>query len=246
MKADFLLAPSRYTAQKLIDVQNVPSEKIRRLAWPLNPSFARLADAPDDLPLPKRFPPGRVILTVGRWVTSERYKGVDDLIRAISQLRAAIPGLNLVAVGGGDDLPHLKELADALGVEDCVHFSENPSRAQLAGCYANAEIFALPSAGEGFGFVFLEAMAFAKPIVGAAAGGITDIVEDNSNGLLVPPRDPQRLLQALNCLLKDESLRKKLGQCGARVVRQKFGFEVFKNELQKILVECGLDSTPSA
>lgn len=243
--SDLALAPSRYTAGKLSEVQGIPNDKIRPLAWPLNPSFARMASAPADLPLPKGFPRGRVVLTVGRWISSERYKGVDDLIRATLQLRATTPGLNLVAVGGGDDLPRLKEFANRLGVADCVHFLENSSRAELAACYANAEIFALPSTGEGFGFVFLEAMAFAKPVVGAATGGITDIVESNMNGLLVPPRDNQRLCQALDCLLKDEQLRKKLGQRGAEVVRQKFQFEVFKSELHRILDECGMDSAVS-
>jgi glycosyltransferase involved in cell wall biosynthesis len=96
----------------------------------------------------------------------------------------------------------------------------------------------LPSAGEGFGLVFLEAMAFSKPVVGASCGGTTDIVEDGINGLLVPPGDAGALAQALGRLLGDEPLRAGLGQRGAEIVRRKFQFAVFQSELEKILGEC--------
>jgi len=239
MRANLVLAPSRDTVQKLIDVQGVPSEKIRRLPWPLSPSFLRLADAPATLPRPAGFPEqGRVVLTVGRWDASERYKGADELIRAVRQLSMAIPGLHLVAVGSGDDLPRLRRLAVDLNLSDRVHFLENLSNEEMAGCHARADFFALPSTGEGFGLVFLEAMAFSKPVIGAACGGTTDVVEDGINGLLVPPHDPVALAQALARLLGDETLRANLGRRGGEIVRRKYQFAVFQSELERILVEC--------
>ena len=166
---------------------------------------------------------------------AERYKGADELIRAVAQLRASVPGLHLVAVGGGNDLLRLRGVAADLGAADRVHFLENLSREEIAACYAHADLFVLPSAGEGFGLVFLEAMAFAKPVVGVAFGGTTDVVKDGINGLLVPPRDPDHLAQALSTLLHDGSLRAELGQRGAEIVRQKYQFDVFQAELEKIL-----------
>jgi len=240
LDADLVLAPSRDTLQKLVEVQDVPPEKVRQLPWPLNPGFLRMAAEPVDLPVPPEFPHGRIILTVGRWAASERYKGADELIGAIAQLHGSVAGLHLVAVGGGDDLPRLRKIAHELGVADRVHFLENLSREQIAACYAKAEIFALPSTGEGFGLVFLEAMAFSKPVVAAAAGGATDVVEDGINGLLVPPGDAARLAQALDRLLGDESLRGDLGKRGAEIVRQKYSFEVFEAELETILDASGL------
>ena len=92
LAADLVLAPSSYTAQKLAEVQSVPPHKIRKLPWPLNSDVLNMAAAPANLPLPKNFPPSPVvILTVGRWAASERYKGADELIRAVAQLRQAIP-----------------------------------------------------------------------------------------------------------------------------------------------------------
>ena len=239
LRANLVLAPSSDTAQKLADVQGVAAERIRRLPWPLNPDFLSLAAAPESLRLPEGFPrQGRVILTVGRWAASERYKGADDLIRALQQLRASVPDLHLVAVGNGDDLPRLQGLAAELGVSDRAHFLTDLTREQIAACNARADVFALPSKGEGFGLVFLEAMAFAKPVVGAACGGITDVVEHGVNGLLVPPGDTGRLAQELGLLLQDGARRAELGRQGAQIVRQKYQIGAFRAGLEQALDDC--------
>ncbi|MGH9772069.1 MAG: glycosyltransferase, partial [Candidatus Acidiferrales bacterium] len=235
LKADLVLCPSRDTARKLSEIQGVSPGKIQRLPWPISPYFARLAANPADLPLPWGFPHGKIILTVGRWAAAERYKGADELIRAVARLRATIPDLHLVAVGGGDDLPRLRKLASDLGVADDVHFLEMLSRKEIAACYASADLFALPSSGEGFGLVFVEAMAFAKPVVGASCGGTLDIVQHGVNGLLVPPRDTARLAEALERLLCGEPLRTKLGRNGAETVRREYKFDVFCSRLEEIL-----------
>jgi phosphatidyl-myo-inositol dimannoside synthase len=203
-----------------------------------------MADAPKELSLPRSFPQGQVILAVGRWSSSERYKGADDLIRSIAQLRTEFPGLHLVAVGAGDDLPRLQELTADLNVTDRVHFFQGLSRAEIAACYSRADIFALPSTGEGFGIVYLEAMAFSKPVVGAACGGTTDLIEDGMNGLLVPPRDTVALVACLRRLLSNEALQNNLGRRGADMVRQKYRFGVFEADLEHLLYECGLVSQP--
>jgi phosphatidylinositol alpha-1,6-mannosyltransferase len=245
LSAGLVLAPSSDTAQKLVRVQGVSADKVRKLAWPLSPSFLQMASTPTSLPIPKEFPKGRVILTVGRWVSTEQYKGADDLIRAIAKLRPAFPDLHLVAVGEGDDLPRLKKIAADHAVSESVRFLTGLSRQGVAACYAHAEIFALPSTGEGFGLVFLEAMAFCKPIVGVACGGTTDVIEDGVNGLLVPPYMPEQLAETLARLLRNDSLRLELGRQGADIVRRKYSFEFFSKGLERILKECGLDSAKS-
>jgi phosphatidyl-myo-inositol dimannoside synthase len=243
LAADMVLAPSTYTAEKLASVQGVAEEKVRVLAWPVNAEMLRMSEAPSDLPQPADFPDGRVILTVGRWAASERYKGVDGLVRAMPQLLASFPDLRLVAVGSGDDLPRLKEIVAELGIGRAVCFLERVSREELAACYARAEIFALPSTGEGFGIVFLEAMAFGLPVVGVAAGGVTDIVKDGVNGLLVPGNDAAALIQSFGRLLGDRAFGSALGKRGAEIVRQKYRFHALESEFERILMECGLDSS---
>jgi len=197
--------------------------------------FLSLAARSTALEPPAEFPSGKVILTVGRWAASERYKGVDDLIRAFAQLRHAIPDLHLVVAGEGDDLLRLQKLAAEMNITDVVHFLQGLSREKLAACYGRADVFALPSTGEGFGLVFLEAMAFGKPIVAAAAGGSTDLVENEVNGLLVPAHDPDQLASALGRLIRDDALRSTLGRRGFERVHAQYSFERFESELDKIL-----------
>jgi phosphatidylinositol alpha-1,6-mannosyltransferase len=233
-RANLLLAPSRYTVRKLNEVQGIPIDKIRRLPWPLSPAFLSLAEASETVQLPLEFPSGKVILTVGRWAASERYKGADDLIVAVAQLRPKFPNLHLVLIGQGDDLVRLQTLAAEVSATDTVHFIQGISREGLAACYARADIFALPSTGEGFGLVFLEAMAFGKPIVAAAAGGATDLVENDVNGLLVPANNPEQLANALARLLNDEALRLALGRRGLEKIHSQHSFDRF---------ESGLDNT---
>jgi phosphatidyl-myo-inositol dimannoside synthase len=242
LQADLLLAPSSDTARKLVEIQTAPAEKIRRLPWPVNAEILRFADSPASLHLPPAFPQGLVILTVGRWSAAERYKGADDLIEAFALLQKSMPNLKLVLVGGGDDLPRLRKLAADRGVADRVSFLEGLSREQLAACYARCDIFALPSTGEGFGIVFLEAMAFGKPVIGANSGGIPDLVENEINGLLIPPRDKEQLVKVLKSLLEDATLRTHLGASGAERVRRDYTFASFAMNLAQILADAMMDS----
>jgi glycosyltransferase involved in cell wall biosynthesis len=225
-RARIVTAPSSDTMQKLGAVQRIESAKTRLLPWPLNPDFLHLAGATNSS-APPGFPQGKVILSIGRLAASEQYKGTD---------------IHFVHIGSGDDLARVQNLAKELDVSDCVHFLKGFSREELADCYAHADIFAMPSAGEGFGLVYLEAMAFGKPLVAAAAGGALDLVQDGVNGLLVQPRDLASLGSALARLLEDACLRQKLGQRGAALVREKYRFESFVSNLEQIFDDCLMDS----
>jgi glycosyltransferase involved in cell wall biosynthesis len=200
-----------------------------------------MAGQSESLPLPTSFPTGVVVLAVARLAASERYKGVDRLIEAVAQLRTQVPGLHLVVIGGGDDLARHVKLAADIGVADQVRFFDNLSREEIAACYSKADVFAMPSTGEGFGLVFLEAMAFAKPLIGAAAGGIPDVVEDGENGFPVSPGDAEQLANVLQRLVTNKRLCIELGRRGAEIVRTKYRFESFCSELEAILRSCGLE-----
>jgi glycosyltransferase involved in cell wall biosynthesis len=245
LAADVALVPSSYTAKKLQEIQNFPASKIRILPWPINAEMLQRTTAAKRATLipPPDFPSGRVVLAVGRWDSKEKYKGADDLIRALAQLTQLFPEVQLALVGRGDDIPRLKSIAAEQNVSGSVHFLENVAENdQLAACYAHSEVFALPSTGEGFGIVFLEAMAFGLPVVGANAGGVTDIVQSGTNGVLVPPKNPEALTQALSRLLNDQNLRKNLGQNAVQTIHDKYLFARLEQGLEQLLLECGLDS----
>src|ERR1700746_3620704 len=98
-RATLVLSPSRATSEYLINVQGVAGDRIRVLPWALDPDFATKAASVPLSPLPGEFPSGRVILSVGRWLATERYKGMDTLILAMSRLLLRWPDLPLAIVG---------------------------------------------------------------------------------------------------------------------------------------------------
>lgn len=234
-QANVVIAPSTDTAGKLSGVQRVQDNRILKLPWPLDPDFLALANESGMLLSPESFPRGLVVLSVGRWAASERYKGADFLIQAVAGLAAEFPDLRLVLAGSGDDIPRLQEIARNSGHAPRIHFLTNLPREALAACYAKADIFALPSSGEGFGFVFLEAMAMKKPVIGTALGGIPDIVRSGETGIFVDPENPTSLVAALRELLSSPDLRKRMGGRGSELVRTRFSFEGFQNELRSVL-----------
>jgi phosphatidyl-myo-inositol dimannoside synthase len=235
--ADVVLAPSRYTAEQVAAVQRVAAEKIRVLPWALDPQFEALAPLAAKSAAPASFPEGRVVLTVGRWRADERYKGMDTLITALPRLLPRWPELQLAAVGDGDDRAWLEDLADETGVERHVHFLSGLSYAELAACYGHCEMFALPSKGEGFGLVYLEAMACGKPVIGGAHGGAPEVIDDGKTGYLVPHGDAVQLATAIETLLADPALEQEMGRRGKQRVENEFRFSVFAKSFRKILRE---------
>ncbi len=234
--ANVVLAPSRDTANH-VEEQQVRKERIRVLPWALDPEFETIpANAPQGK-LPHGYPEGRVILTVGRWLATERYKGMDTLITALPRLLTRWPELQLLAVGEGDDRAWLEDLAEQNGVNRHVHFLSGVSNEELGACYEACEMFALPSRGEGFGLVYLEAMAHGKPVIGGAHGGAPEVIEDGVTGYLVPHGDAPQLATSIETLLSDPAMAQKMGSRGRQRVEREFRFSVFAKSLKKILRE---------
>jgi phosphatidyl-myo-inositol dimannoside synthase len=235
-KATLILAPSQSTAEHVANMQKISAERIRVLPWALDPQFEAIVAQPR-VPLPANFPHGPVIFTVGRWLASERYKGMDTLITALPRLLARWPALQLVLAGEGDDRAWLEDLAQRNGVTLHVHFVSKLSYAELASCYAACEVFALPSSGEGFGLVYLEAMAFGKPVIGGAHGGAPEVIQDGLTGYLVQHGDASQLATCIETFLADPALARKMGERGRERVASEFRFNVFAKSLKKILRE---------
>jgi glycosyltransferase involved in cell wall biosynthesis len=235
-KADLVLGPSADTVQHLISDQHLPSVKVQQLPWGLDPEFEARVAAAVPISSPPGFPrTGQVILTVGRWDSAEQYKGADTLLAALPQVLKEVPDASLVLVGDGNDRPRLEQIARDLGVSERTHFLHGLTPEQLFSCYTNCEVFALPSRGEGFGLVFLEAMACAKPVIGGVHGGIPEIVEDGVTGLLVPHGDVERLAQALATLLGDPTRCREMGLRASERIEKEYTFENFQARLTQIL-----------
>ena len=236
-RATLVLAPSRATADFVISLQGVAPEKVRVLPWALDPDFDTRAAGTGAAELPREFPRGPVILSVGRWLATERYKGMDTLIRSLPRVLLRWPDVQLAIVGSGDDRDWLEDIAKVSGVQRHVHFFSGLSYAQISACYAAAEIFALPSRGEGFGFVYLEAMARGKPVIGGAHGGAPEVIRDGVTGYLVSHGDSVQLATSLDALLSNPESAKQMGERGRERVQREFKFSVFAKNFKKILRE---------
>jgi phosphatidylinositol alpha-1,6-mannosyltransferase len=231
-----ILTPTQDTSEHVAAQQQIPRERIRVLPWALDPDFEELA-ATSPSALPADFPQGRVVLTVGRWQANERYKGMDTLITALPRLLHEWSDLQLVAVGEGDDQPWLERLAEGCGVRRHVHFFSGLSDPELAACYSACEMFALPSRGEGFGLVYLEAMARGKPVIGGDHGGTPEVIEDGRTGYLVPYGDAPQLATSIETLLANPEMAREMGARGRERVHRDFKFSVFSKSLKKLFRE---------
>ncbi len=138
-----------------------------------------------------------VLLTLGRMASEERYKGFDEVLEALPTLAREIPNVAYLLVGDGADRPRLQRKARALGVESRVVFAGKVPEAEKADHYRTSHVFAMPSRGEGFGFVFLEAMACGIPVVASRADGSREAVRDGSLGELVDPRNPEDIRRGI-------------------------------------------------
>lgn len=139
----------------------------------------------------------KVILTLARLDPRERYKGVDEIIEALPALLLQQPDLCYLIAGDGDDKARLVAKAKRLGVAEKVVFVGYVPEAEKADLLRLADVFAMPGRGEGFGIVYLEAMACGIPVVGSLLDGSRDALKNGELGQLVNPDDPESLKTGL-------------------------------------------------
>ncbi|MBD0336537.1 MAG: glycosyltransferase family 4 protein [Cyanobacteria bacterium Co-bin13] len=148
----------------------------------------------------------KVLMTVARLWAGDIYKGVDVTIRALPAIAATIPTVKYLVIGRGDDQPRLAQLAQDLGVADRVVFAGFVPTAQLPDHYRLANAYVMPSQ-EGFGIVYLEAMACGIPVLAGDADGSADPLQNGRLGWRVPHRDPEAVARACIEILKGEDPR---------------------------------------
>lgn len=180
--ADLILCVSRDTRARTLDWAAIAPEKVIVAPNTVSPAFT-----PGDLGAARlRFGLSDevVLLSVGRLDANEQYKGQDRVIGALPRALRAEPNLIYLVAGDGDDLPRLRALAHQYGVAEHVRFMGRVAPEALADLYRAADLFVLPSTGEGFGIVYLEAMACGTPALGIAAAGAIDPLGDGRLGIV--------------------------------------------------------------
>jgi phosphatidyl-myo-inositol dimannoside synthase len=184
--ATLITAVSRYTRVRLLAWANVAPHRVRVLPNTVDAAYAPRPRR-NDLVVRYGLEGRRVILTVGRLSALERYKGHDRVIAALPGILARAPDAVYLVVGAGDDQPRLAHLAGETGVANRVVFAGQVPDAELADHFALAHVFAMPSTGEGFGIVYLEAAASGLPVIAGNADGSVDALADGRIGRLVDP-----------------------------------------------------------
>jgi phosphatidyl-myo-inositol dimannoside synthase len=181
--ADMVLCVSRHTRASVLSWADITPERVLVM-----PNTVRDVFVPGE-GSPTRAAFGlqgkHVLLTVGRMDSRERYKGHDRVIAVIPDLVAKGYDVHYLVVGDGDDRERLETLARVLGVTERVHFLGAVGLQSVVDAYRMADLFVMPSTGEGFGVVFLEAMACGTPTLGFAVAGARDALADGELGTIV-------------------------------------------------------------
>jgi len=174
----------------------------------------------------------RVVVSVGRFVA---YKGYEDLLAAAALLHRTDRSIHWLLVGDGELRQDLTARRADLGVEGVVHFTGwvDDIRALLS----LADVFVLPSLGEHFGRVVVEAMAMGKPVVATDAGGIPEIVSHGETGWLTPPSDAAAMARAVQSFLTLPERARQYGEAGRRRAVQWFSLQRHVSIIESLYVE---------
>lgn len=183
------------------------SNEVRKLVPSSNPDVLPMPAATDTF-VPRQGREKAKLLFVGRLTPQ---KGVDHLLRALAEMRE-IAVLDIVGEGSSRD--DLRALARDLSLDGRVAWHGQLSQEQLAGLYCAATALVVPSTEEGLGLVAVEALLCETPVVGFRSGGLTDVIRDNSTGILVEPGNSSALARALDDVIADPARASALGKAG--------------------------------
>jgi len=244
--AEKVIAVSHYTRQRLLKEQGLNPAKVMVLPNTFDAQQFKIADKPPHLL--KRYglsPQQPIILTVSRLgKTAAPHKGYYQVLQALVQVRQQFPDVHYFIVGKGDARPQIESLIQQLDLKSCVTLTGFVPDEELCSYYNLCNVFALPSTIEGFGIVYLEALACGKPVLAGNLDGAADPLAQGKLGCLVNPQDvdaiAENLIQILNgsyaniVLYQPTLLRTK--------TLEKFDFSQFKNRLFT-LVESSINSS---
>jgi phosphatidylinositol alpha-1,6-mannosyltransferase len=172
---------SRFTRGKFLNWSNVDPHLVKILPNAVDNKFTP-GPVSEEMKSRLNIVDEKVLLTVGRLASTEAYKGQDRVIRALPDIISKIPDVMYLIAGEGDDKPRLQSLVEALSVEAHVQFLGRIDDEELVALYRLANLFVMPSDGEGFGIVYLEAMACGCPALGLTAGGTIDTLGNSPIG----------------------------------------------------------------
>ena len=229
---DRFVSISEVTRERFQSWSGVGGQKVSLLPNALH--SRRYGPGPKNPDLQRRYGlEGKVVLvTLGRQDASERYKGCDEVLDAVAALLGDFPNLAYLIVGGGSDEERLRRRVAAMGLTAQVRFAGVVAEAEKADHFRLADAYVMPSRGEGFGFVFLEAMACGIPVVASSLDGGREAVMGGRLGTVVDPTDPLDVVRGIR-----EALGRQKGTVPPEL--EHFSFENFELRAHRIVRSLG-------
>jgi glycosyltransferase involved in cell wall biosynthesis len=226
--ADFIVAVSGYTLTRFSEWASLPEG--RSAVLPCCVDLERFTPGPPSKAVVTKYglANAAIVLSLGRLAGSERYKGFDELLEVLGDLRRLEPDVLLVIAGSGDDRARLEAKARAQGVHSFVRFTGYVPDEELIDLYRASRVFVLAGRGEGFGIVLLEAMACGIPVVASTLDGSFEAVGGGKLGTAVDPRDGVALVSAIR-----EALHRPLGIRSSGL--EYFGYRAFEGRVHELI-----------
>lgn len=232
-KADRIWTISRYSRDRLTLANEIDPNKVQILPCVVDGNNFTPGDRSTELVTKYGLANSKVLMTVARLWAGDIYKGVDVTIRALPKILSVFPEVKYLIIGRGDDRPRLEKLAQENGIVDRVVFAGFVPTEALVDHYRIADAYIMPSQ-EGFGIVYLEAMACGKPVLSGDADGSADPLQDGRLGWCVPHRDPEAVANACIEILQGSDRR-----CDGKWLRSetlaKFSQDALVRQLEQLL-----------
>lgn len=228
-----IAANSKWTRDRLIEC-GISQDKVKLIVGGVDTNKFKPTNNRKEIREELGFPTDGLILSTAANLIKK--KGIETVIRNVAKLRNNWPLIRYVVVGKGEDEEDLRSLALKLGIKNHVIFSGQKSQKELAKIYQGSDIYILLSKNETMGRTYMEAGACGLPVIGPRVEGVPSVVKNGENGLLVENiEDDMEIAKCIETLLKDNLMRKRLGEEGSRIAKMKYSWdrigEAFEREM---------------
>ena len=237
-KCDKILPVSQFTKERMMEQYGIDEANFTVLNNCLDPYLAERVPREKDPVLLKRYrieSNDIVLLTLSRLSSKERYKGYDNVLYAIKNLKEIYPTIKYLVVGKYDvkEKKRLDNIIKILQLENNIIFTGFIPDEELALHYDLADLYIMPSKKEGFGIVFIEAMYYGKPVIAGNKDGSVDALCNGKFGLLVDPDSKEEITEAIKKVISNKAAYIPSQQA----VLEKFGYPVYKENMKRIISE---------
>ncbi len=233
-----IITISNYTKEKLIQQISSIQPRIFIMANSVDGDEFKPQKKSDELLRRFNLFDKKIILTVARLKKSEKYKGYDKVIECLPQVIKVVPNIAYILIGSGDDADRARELTHKLNLNNYVIMPGFVSDKELTDYYNLCDVFVMPSKYEGFGFVFIEALACGKPVVAGNQDGSREALLAGGLGISVDPGNTNKIAEAIIKVLEKKIPPKLLDSQYLRErVLEAYGFDKFKEKVKNLLYE---------